>query len=84
LKKTLDAGPSLEVRKHIEELLDRLTPGQFALSADTLREIRAIEVLEWLNTPDSRAVLERIAKGAAGVRLTHEAAAALKRMTADK
>jgi hypothetical protein len=41
-------------------------------------------VLEWLNTPDSRAVLERIAKGAAGVRLTHEAAAALKRMTADK
>jgi WD40 repeat protein len=80
LKKALEGTPSAEVRKQSEELLERLAPGQVSLSGDTLREVRAIEVLETIGTPESRAILEALSRGAGGTRLTEEAAAALKRL----
>jgi hypothetical protein len=41
--------------------------------------VRAIELLECLGTPEARALLERLAAGASGARLTQEAKAALDR-----
>jgi hypothetical protein len=49
-------------------------------SQDELRELRAIEILEVVATPSAQAVLESLAKGAPGVRLTDEAGAALERL----
>src|ERR1051326_4823030 len=84
LKKALKDSPSLEVRKHIEELLGKLTPGQVTRSAESVRQTRAIEVLESLGSPEAREALEALAKGAAGTDLTKDAAAALKRLGTQK
>jgi hypothetical protein len=45
------------------------------------RDLRAIPILEEIGTPAARRVLEKLAKGAAGVSLTTEAKAALERLT---
>src|SRR5207248_10135617 len=84
LRKALDGKPPLEMRTRIEQLLQRLAPGKLPLTAEALREFRAIEVLELIATPEARTVLESLAKGADGARLTREAAAALKRMALEK
>jgi len=49
-------------------------------SAETLRQGRAIEVLEHIATPEARQLLQTIAEGAAGAGLTREAKAALERL----
>jgi dipeptidyl aminopeptidase/acylaminoacyl peptidase len=67
--------PSLEVRRQIEQLL-----AQIPLSSMSLRALRAVEVLELIGTPDARAMLETLAKGAEGARLTREAKASLDRL----
>jgi hypothetical protein len=46
------------------------------------RDIKAVHVLEEIGTPETRIVLEKLAKGAAGVGLTTEAKSALDRLTA--
>jgi hypothetical protein len=46
------------------------------------RDIKAVQVLEEIGTPEARAVLEKLSKGAAGVGLTTEAKAALERLSA--
>jgi len=78
LEKALASDPSLEVKKRIEELIDK--PVGAFLTGNRLRIVRAIEVLEKINTPDAREVLEALAKGAAGALPTREAQAALERM----
>lgn len=45
-----------------------------------LADLRGLEVLERLGTPDARAYLSKLAAGAKGARLTEAAAAALKRL----
>jgi WD40 repeat protein len=74
------AEGGLEIRRRVELLLkqiedDRLTPG-----ATRLRELRGVEVLEHMGTPEARRVLEEIARGAGRARLTAEARAALGRL----
>jgi RNA polymerase sigma factor (sigma-70 family) len=49
-------------------------------TGETLRRLRAIAILEKLNTPATRRVLERMATGLAGARETRDASAALRRM----
>jgi hypothetical protein len=49
-------------------------------AGQTLRSLRAIEVLEHLATPEARQVLQKLAEGAPNVRLTREAKAALARL----
>jgi hypothetical protein len=46
------------------------------------RDIKAVHVLEEIGTPEARIVLEKLAKGAAGVGLTTEAKSALDHLTA--
>jgi hypothetical protein len=50
------------------------------LSPKQLLTLRAIEVLEHIDTPEARQLLRRQAGGAAEARLTREAKAALERL----
>jgi Spy/CpxP family protein refolding chaperone len=79
LRKAVAADPSPEARRRIEALLNKLQGP--VTSAGTLRSIRAVEVLEHIATPEAREVLQNLAKGAAEARLTHEAKAALDRLS---
>jgi hypothetical protein len=76
LRKCLADKPSLEMRRRAEDLLAKLQSP--ALSPHALREIRALSVLERIGTAEARQLLEAIAAGAPGVRLTVEAKAALE------
>jgi RNA polymerase sigma factor (sigma-70 family) len=76
LRRLLETKPTLEVTERVERLLKLLEhPGP-----DSLRGLRAVEVLEHLATPEAKAVLESLAKGAPEARRTREAAASLKRL----
>jgi len=79
LEEALQKRPSAELRRRAEELLGRLKPGG-ALSAAELRHLRAVEALEGVGTPEAKKLLEELAKGAPGARLTREADAALRRL----
>jgi hypothetical protein len=78
LRKALDDQPSLELRRRVEGLLQKLD-GPVTLP-DHLRSLRAIEVLEHIGTPAAQQVLASLAKGAAAARLTREAQAAMARL----
>jgi hypothetical protein len=79
LEEALKKRPSAELRRRAEELLGRLKPDG-PLSAEELRQLRAVEVLEGVGTPEAKKLLEELAKGAPGARLTREADAALRRL----
>jgi WD40 repeat protein len=76
LRKRLAERPALEVQQRIEQLLTRLEPSP----PETIRIGRALSVLEHIGSTDARRVLETLAKGAPGARLTKEAQAALDRL----
>ncbi len=78
LRKALAKNPSAEARRRLEELLRRLE--EPVTSVDTLRTLRAVEVLETTGTKEARAVLETLARGVAEARLTREAKASLERL----
>jgi RNA polymerase sigma factor (sigma-70 family) len=75
LRRTLMGQTSLEMRRRVQELLDRTREW----NAERLREHRAMQALEHIGTRQAREVLEEIAAGAAGARRTEEAKAALRR-----
>src|SRR5205823_1163704 len=79
LEKVLANPPSAEARSRAKNLLERLD-GPVAAPED-LRMVRAVEVLERVGTAEARDLLARLAKGAAGARLTTEASASLGRLT---
>jgi hypothetical protein len=79
MKKALEAGPSADVRRHLERLVERLAGSQMP-SGKTLRIVRAVEVLERLDSSDARLLLEALAKGAEQAWLTREAKASLDRL----
>src|SRR5262249_28158817 len=70
LRKALAAPPSPEVRRRVERLLAKWD-GRIT-SPDVLRAVRAVEVLEHINTPAARRVLETLAEGTPEARLTQE------------
>jgi WD40 repeat protein len=76
LQAALKADPTLEVRRRIEALLQHLRKPDDEL----LRALRAVAVLEDIGTPEARALLEAVAAGAAGARLTRDATAARARL----
>jgi WD40 repeat protein len=78
LTRTLRSGPPLETRMRIEQLLDKVTGG--SLSNEQLRLVRAVEVLEMLDDPEARQVLQTLSRGAPGALPTREAQAALDRL----
>jgi hypothetical protein len=70
--------PSLEVKRRVREVLDRLTGLQ--TSPERLQKLRAIEALEHMGTPEARVLLQALANGALEARSTREAVAALQRL----
>jgi dipeptidyl aminopeptidase/acylaminoacyl peptidase len=73
LRKKLVENPSLEVCQRIEQLLTRI-------QQESLRTLRAVEVLEHIGNPEAKKVLETLATGAEDARLTKEARASLERL----
>lgn len=78
LRQELKKRPTLEVRRRIEIVLETIDANE--LPPETLRELRAMEVLEHIGTPQARRVLEALSKGAAEARQTREAKAVLRRL----
>ncbi len=78
LRKALAGTPSAEARRRLGVLVSRLAGA--AASPGTAREIRAVEALELIGTPDARRALDHLAAGPAGVRLTDEAKASADRL----
>jgi RNA polymerase sigma factor (sigma-70 family) len=78
LRKALAGKPSLEARRRLDALLDRLDGA--TLSAETIRQIRAVEALESIGNREARRLLDKLATGPPEMRLTHEAKAAAERL----
>lgn len=76
LENALEGKLSLEARRRIEGLLSKLPK---EVLPQLIRDLRALEALERIGTPEARAVLKRLAGGEAETRLTREAKAALDR-----
>jgi WD40 repeat protein len=77
LQKALSPSHSAEVQRRAEAVLAKLDEG--TTSEPELRELRALEVLERIGTPEARQILEKLAGGSPEARLTREARAALER-----
>jgi WD40 repeat protein len=78
LRAALEGEPSLELRRRVEALLEKLEAP--VTSPEALRALRAVEALERAGTAEARAVLARLAGGAPSARLTRDAQAAQKRL----
>ncbi len=70
----------LALRQRVERLLAQAIGPVPA--GDPIREVRAIELLEWIGDESARDVLDAMAKGAPDARPTRDATAALSRLTA--
>src|SRR5262249_26441393 len=78
LWKALASDPSPEARRRLGGLLARVNGG--SLSAETAREVRAVEALEAIGSREARRLLDKLAAGPAGTRLTEEAKASADRL----
>jgi WD40 repeat protein len=78
LEKVLETKPSLNLRQRVDELLGKVTT--FQVPTDVLHSLRAVEVLERIGTPEAKQVVEALAKGAPGARLTQDARRTLQRL----
>jgi dipeptidyl aminopeptidase/acylaminoacyl peptidase len=78
LQEVLASKPSLDLRRRVEALLDRLDAPDVT-TADSVRGLRGIEVLEHAGTSEARRLLEQLSRGG-GARLTREAKGALERL----
>jgi RNA polymerase sigma factor (sigma-70 family) len=78
LQKAMAGNPSPEAKRRLEALLDRLDAT--SLLPETVRQIRAVEVLESIGNPGARRLLDKLAAGPPEMRLTQEAKAAAERL----
>jgi hypothetical protein len=74
LRAALKNVPSAEARKRLERLKERSLPAQ------VVRDLRSMEVLEQIGSPQARRLLEGLAKGSPEAMLTREARASLGRL----
>ena len=78
VKKALDDPPTLEARRRLNQVLDRIHRG--IPSGTMIQSLRAVEVLERIGTNESKSLLKSLAGGASESRLALEAKAALERL----
>jgi hypothetical protein len=78
LRQALKEEPSVEVRRRIEGLLEKLRGP--VTRPEALRALRAVAVLEDIATPEASRLLEGLARGASEARLTQEVKASLERL----
>jgi hypothetical protein len=74
LREVLAGQPNAEVQRRVNQLLARLE------GPERLRQLRAVEVLEFIETVDARALLTAWAAGVPDAPLTKDAAATLDRL----
>jgi RNA polymerase sigma factor (sigma-70 family) len=77
LREALKTAKVLELRRRLEQLLDDAERKE--LAPDRVRLLRAIQILELAGSADARQVLQALAAGAPGARLTRAAKEALDR-----
>jgi WD40 repeat protein len=77
LSRALEHTRSLEMRRRIEEILERQRP---PLTEDHLRLVRIVRFLEYISTDDALALLRKYSSGVADARLTVLSRAALARL----
>jgi hypothetical protein len=75
---TQEKNCSAEMRQRGGDLLAKLERG---LPPEQVRELRAVEVLEAVGTPEAVALLQKLAGGAPGWPLTDDARAAVERLS---
>jgi WD40 repeat protein len=78
IRTALQGDVSPETRKRLEALLAK-EPWRLP-TGETLRSLRAIEVLELIGTTEAKSVLEELAKGTPGATVTQAAKESLQRM----
>jgi hypothetical protein len=78
----LARGPSPELRRRLEALLQKQDEQRWSPSPQRLCILRALEALEDANTPAARQLMQRMATGAPESAVTQEAKATVGRMTA--
>jgi hypothetical protein len=78
LREVLSEQPSAEVRRRANALLLKLKSSE--VSPELVVAVRTLEVLERAATPEARRLLQTLADGAPGARLTKEAQAVMNRM----
>jgi WD40 repeat protein len=76
LRRVLKGSPAPQLRQAIESVLNR--PSGPVATPGALQVLRAVELLTVANTPEARALLEALARGAPGFRQTREAITAMK------
>jgi hypothetical protein len=77
LRQAMETNPPLEVRRRLESLLSR----PFTYSPETLRNLRAIQVLERIASKEARHLLSELANGMTHAPQTQEAKASLERLS---
>jgi hypothetical protein len=81
LRRTLEKGASAEVGRRVEKLLREIEAERGPnVPPERLRQLRSLELLEHLGTPESRAWLAELAGGEPEAPLTRQARAALRRL----
>ncbi len=78
LRRALKESESAEVRRRLEALLAGLEGARF--TSERQRLLRAVEVLEYVGTPEARRVLRRVVHDAPEADLARAAEAALRRL----
>jgi hypothetical protein len=79
LREALAANPPLEKRRRLKALLAALDPAR-PLSRETLRGMRAVAVLERIESAEAQELLETLAQGIESARLTQAAKGSLARL----
>jgi hypothetical protein len=78
LRRELTQAPSAEKSRRLQAVLDGLAA---TIAPEDVRQARAVVALKWAKTPEARKLLEELAAGAPGARLTAEAREALRFLT---
>jgi len=78
LRKAKTRGPSLEMSRRLDTLIEKIVSDKIP-PAETVRALRAVHILEQIGDAGARNVLQRLAEGAPGHRLTRQAQATLKK-----
>jgi WD40 repeat protein len=79
VRQALAAKPSLETRRRLEQVLAQLE-SPVVTAPETVRQVRAVAVLERVGSRQARQVLTKLAQGSGEARLTQEAKASRKRL----
>jgi len=78
LQDALKAKPSLDKARRIQELLRKIREPK----GKRLHDVRGVEVLEYIHTPEALSLLQTLSRGAPHARLTVEARQAVERLNA--